>query len=563
MEPAKVPLNVFKASLSVFKSGLNVFQTGLNFFKTGVNGHFSNKEPFYIVTYTTTLVLFTVWAHGFLFDEDNVKDKIKKRFFKTLKCIPYFRKKIDEEIRKVEDNFAKSALKRTGDVKYLTQLPLDGFSDEQIINLLEDNLRLSDFDWAHGRVSGSVYYQNLPLIKLITEVYGKSAYTNPLHPDVFPGLCKMEAEIVRISTKLFNGDANCCGSVTSGGTESILMACKAYRDYARETRGVKRPEIVIPSTAHSAFDKAAQYFGLRVRSIKVDKDTLAVDIAAMKSAINRNTVMLAGSAPNFPYGTIDNIEQISHLGLSYNIPVHVDACLGGFLLAFMPQAGCATPKFDFTLKGVTSISADTHKYGFSPKGSSLVLYRDKKYHHHQFTVTTDWPGGVYGSPTISGSRAGGSIAVCWATLLHFGNSGYVAATKEILATTKYIEAELRKIDEIYIFGKPATSVIAIGSKVFDIYRLADHLSSAGWNLNILQFPSGIHICVTHLHTVPGVADQFLSDLHEGVDGIMKDPGVPVEGKMALYGVAQSLPDRSLVGDITRAFLDSMYYIPKA
>lgn len=199
---------------------------------------------------------------------------------------------------------------------------------------------------------------------------------------------------------------------------------------------------------------------------------------------------MVGSAPNFPYGTIDDISGIAALGRKYNIPVHVDACLGGFVIIFMRRAGFPLRSFDFSIDGVTSISADTHKYGFTPKGSSVILYSDKKYRHHQYTVTTDWPGGVYGSPTVNGSRAGGIIAATWATMMRFGVEGYIETTKKIIGTAKYIEAELRKMPEIFVFGKPATSVIAIGSKEFDIFRLSDSLVKVGWNLNSLQFPSG-------------------------------------------------------------------------
>lgn len=199
---------------------------------------------------------------------------------------------------------------------------------------------------------------------------------------------------------------------------------------------------------------------------------------------------LVGSTPNYPYGTMDDIEEISKLGEKYNIPVHVDACLGGFLIAFMKYAGYHLPPFDFSLKGVTSISADTHKYGYAPKGSSVILYSDGKYLRHQFTVTTDWPGSVYGSPTVNGSRAGGIIAACWATLLYYGMNGYVENTKAVIDTSKYIEREVRKINGIYVFGTPVTSVVAMGSNDFDIFRLSDALCKKGWNLNNLQFPSG-------------------------------------------------------------------------
>jgi len=259
---------------------------------------------------------------------------------------------------------------------------------------------------------------------------------------------------------------------------------------------------------------------------------------------------------------MDDIEKIAKLARKYKIPMHVDSCLGGFLVIFMKRAGYPLPKFDFSLKGVTSISADTHKYGFTPKGSSIVLYSDKKYRHYQYTVTTNWPGGIYGSPTVSGSRAGSTIACTWACLLFYGLDGYIESTKAIIDTARYIEDRLRKIDGIFIFGTPATSVIAIGSKTFDIFRLSDAINSKGWNLNILQFPSGIHICVTNMHTRSGVADNFLNDVESIVGELMQNPEKPVEGKMALYGVAQSIPDRSIVSDFTKLFLDSHHFTPR-
>jgi len=227
----------------------------------------------------------------------------------------------------------------------------------------------------------------------------------------------------------------------------------------------------------------------------------------------------------------------------------------------MKRAGYKLPPFDFSVDGVTSISVDPHKYGFAPKGSSIILYSEKKYRHHQYTVTTDWPGGVYGSPTVNGSRAGGIIAACWATLMNFGEEGYIEATKAIIDTAKYIEKELRKVEGIYIFGTPATTVVALGSNDFDIFRLSDKLCKKGWNLNALQFPSGIHFTVTYMHIIDGIADAFINDVKEIVIDLLKDPGQKVEGKMAIYGVAQGVPDRSLIGEFTRAFLDSMYYVP--
>ena len=323
-----------------------------------------------------------------------------------------------------------------------------------------------------------------------------SAWTNPLHPDAFPGLRKMEAEVVRMACSIFNGGEDSCGCVTTGGTESIILACKTYRDLARDTRDVEMGEILVPVTAHAAFDKSADILGIRIRHVPVDEVTRRVDLKAMKRMINKNTIVLVGSAPQFPHGTMDDIEGVAALGVKYNIPVHVDACLGGFLVAFMDEAGFPIKPFDFRVPGVTSISADTHKYGYAPKGSSILMYSNQEYRNYQYFCYPNWPGGIYGTPTITGSRAGGIIAACWAALKYFGRDGYVQATKEIVETTRRITEAIRHVPGLKIIGIPEVSVIAFDSDLFNIYSLSDGLKTRGWALNALQFPACVHLCVT-------------------------------------------------------------------
>ncbi|XP_022227563.1 sphingosine-1-phosphate lyase [Drosophila obscura] len=527
----------------------------------GINRAFGAREPWQVATITATTVLGGVWLWTFVCQDESLYIRGKRQFFRFAKKIPAVRRQVEAELTKANNDFESAIKTSNAHLTYTVTLPEKGLSNEVILKLVDDHLKTGHYEWREGRVSGAVYGYNPELVQLVTEVYGKASYTNPLHADLFPGVCKMEAEVVRMACNLFHGKNDSCGTMTTGGTESIVMAMKAYRDYAREYKGITRPNIVVPRTAHAAFDKGGQYFNIHVRSVDVDPNTFEVDMKKFKRAINGNTILLVGSAPNFPYGTIDDIEAIADLGIKYDIPVHVDACLGSFVVALVRNAGYKLRPFDFDVKGVTSISADTHKYGFAPKGSSVILYSEKKFKDHQFTVTTDWPGGVYGSPTVNGSRAGGIIAACWATMMSFGYDGYLEATKRIVDTARYIERGVRDIDGLFVFGKPATSVIALGSNVFDIFRLSDSLCKLGWNLNALQFPSGIHICVTDMHTQAGVADKFIADVRSCTAEIMKDPGQPVVGKMALYGMAQSIPDRSVIGEVTRLFLHSMYYTP--
>lgn len=526
-----------------------------------VNKFFEGKEPWQIVTMTASSVLAIVWAHSLYNAKDSVTTRLRKEFFRWLRHMPIVRRKIEEKMSEITADFKKDVTKRMAGTTIRRTLPETGLSSEQVIEEIKNLSTMGSYDWKNGNVSGAVYHLNQEISKVACEAYTMTAYTNPLHADVFPGINKMEAEVVRMAINLFHGDEDCCGTVTTGGTESIIMACKAFRDLAY-SKGITNPQIIVPSTVHSAFDKAAQYLGLSVKTIPVNPDTMTVDVDKVRKAIGRRTCLIVGSAPNYPYGTMDDIIALSDVALECDVPLHVDACLGGFVAAFMHAAGHHVPVFDFRLPGVASMSADTHKYGYAPKGTSVVLYRKAEYRHHQYTVTTDWPGGVYGSPTVNGSRAGGLIAACWATMMYVGKSRYVEMTDQIIKTARYIEDELRKIDSIFIFGKPATSVVAWGSRQFDIFKMAELLHKRGWALNALQFPSGMHICVTHAHTAPGVAERLVGDVIEVANICVKDKATPVEGKMAIYGVAQEIPDRSLVSDITKYFIDSMYYLPE-
>ncbi|XP_061491240.1 sphingosine-1-phosphate lyase 1 isoform X2 [Rhineura floridana] len=440
---------------------------------------------------------------------------------------------------------------------YIKTLPAKGWSQPEVLKKMKEYSSMGKENWEGGRVSGTVYSGDWKLSDLIVKVFEEFVWSNPLHPDVFPGLRKMEAEIVRMACTLFHGGPKSCGTMTSGGTESILMACKAYRDLAYK-KGIKNPEMLVPKSAHAAFDKAAHYFGMKIVHIPVTK-MMQVDVKAMKRAISKNTAMLVCSAPQFPHGCIDPIEEVAELAVKYKIPLHVDACLGGFLIVFMEKAGFPLQHlFDFRVNGVTSISADTHKYGYAPKGSSLIMYRNEEYRKWQFFVAPDWQGGIYASPTMAGSRPGGLIAGCWATMVHLGEDGYVEATRKIISTARFVESELRKIDNIFILGKPEVSALAFGSDKFDIYRLSNLLISRGWNLNILQFPRSIHFSITQLQTKPGVAELLVKDIKECVHEIMTLPQEKTTGLGAIYGMAQMVPDRSIVSEIADGYLGCLY-----
>jgi sphinganine-1-phosphate aldolase len=342
---------------------------------------------------------------------------------------------------------------------------------------------------------------------------------------------------------------------------------KAYRDYARTTRGVVDPELVVPATAHAAFDKACDYFRIKLVKVPVDPVSFRADLAATAAAVTRNTIALVGSAPCFPQGVIDPIPALAALAVSRGLPLHVDCCLGSYLVALAEEAtGTKLPfAFDFGVPGVTSISADTHKYGFAPKGSSVVMYSAPAYRHAQYFVAPEWTGGIYASPTIAGSRPGALVAGCWATLVHVGRDGYLDAARAILGAARAISDGVAAIPQLELYGSTDLSVVCFGprrsggggGKPLNIYNVSDALVARGWNLNVLQNPACVHLCVTFANA--GSAGRFLADLRAAVDAVLTaPPGAFKDGTGAIYGMAEAIPDKSLVGQIAYSFLDALY-----
>lgn len=333
--------------------------------------------------------------------------------------------------------------------------------------------------WQGGKVSGAVYHGGQELSDIIADAIKMFLVSNPLHPDLFSGVRRMEAEIISMCLRMYNAPPQACGTTTSGGTESILMACKAYRDWGRKVKGITQPELIIPESAHAAFHKAGQYFGIKVHQVPVDRHSRKVIISYVARAINSNTIALVGSAPNFPDGTIDDIPSLASLAKKHKIGMHVDACLGSFLVPFLERAGLPSEPFDFRVAGVTSISCDTHKYGFACKGSSVVMYSSPDLRKHQYYIQPDWSGGVYASPTIAGSRPGALIAGTWTAMMSMGENGYTDSCREIVGAARSIEQAIRDdIPDLMILGKPLVSVIAFASSGrVNVYEIGDLVSS--------------------------------------------------------------------------------------
>ena len=516
-------------------------------------------EPWQVIFVSAGLALVFSSLYSFIFREDErLWPRVKRAVFRTVRTLPLVRGKIQKEIAKSLQNIEKTTFAAKPGEKFRLSLPEKGLSHVEIIQEVTTLQKISGgIDWEEGWVSGALYNCSPELTALTTAVYGKFAWTNPLHPDVFPYIRKMEAEVIQWCVNIFNGGKDACGSMTSGGTESILMAMRAYREIGYE-RGIEYPEIIIPASAHSAFQKAGDYFRMKVTRVPVDPHTRQVNMRAMAGAISGSTVVLVGSAPQFPHGIIDPIREIAQLARKRGIGMHVDCCLGGFIVPFLEKAGFEMEPFDFRVQGVTSISADTHKYGYAPKGTSVIMYASKELRQRQYFVDPKWQGGIYASPTLAGSRPGGLIAAAWATMMFMGMDGYVEATKKVVTVTRKIAEELRNIPGLYILGNPKASVVAFGSKEFDIYRLSTELTAKNWSLNTLQHPASIHLAVTMVHTKEGVAERFIKDVRESTAEILKNPKAATTGVGAIYGQAQSIPDGSIVTDIAKGFIDLMY-----
>jgi sphinganine-1-phosphate aldolase len=474
----------------------------------------------------------------------------------NIRLIPGLRGYIEREKGKVVGKLQSSV--KSGRENWQTELPRAGLGIGVIERLKFEKSK--DVQW-QGRCSGTVYIggsESEGHFSLINEAYSMFAHTNPLHLSIFPSIARFEGEVVAMTASMFGSrekasGGQVCGNMSSGGTESILLAVKSSRDYMKVKKGIMKPEMIIPESAHSAYDKAAQYLKIKLWRVPVNEDFQA-DVKAIQRYLNKNTVMIVGSAPGFPHGIIDPIEELADLALRWGICFHVDLCLGGFVLPFARKLGYPIPPFDFTVQGVTSISVDIHKYGLGPKGTSVVLYRNHEIRKQQFVAVTEWSGGLYVSPTVAGSRPGGLIAGAWAAMMTVGEEGYLEAVRKVMEVSKTIQQGIKQIPELFIVGRPDMTVIAFGSDKLDIFKVNDVLSTQGWHLNALQRPNSIHICLTLQHTL--IAEDFLKDLKKAVTTVQENPSAFEDGMAPIYGAAAKMPDRGMVQDLLIEYMDN-------
>ncbi len=425
--------------------------------------------------------------------------------------------------------------------------------------------------WQTGKCSGTMYCGDTSHYEFLNEAFASFAHVNALQRDICPSATRFEGEIGAMALDLMHADAvkghhpeeTPVASVTSGGTESIITAVLTYREKYRAERDIREPEMILPVTAHPAFEKGAHLFGVKVVPAPIDPETTLVDIDFVRSNINERTVALVGSAGNYPYGTIDSIAELAELAASNDIGLHVDGCLGGFILPWGEQLGYDIPVFDFRLPGVTTISADTHKFGFGLKGTSVLLYRDTSLRQYQYFMTPDWPGGKYNSPGIAGSRSGGLIAATWASMVSLGREGYLRYAKAIFETSFAMQKVVLGHPELKMMGKP-TFCFSFSSDAFDIYHVNDFMNERGWRFNGQQYPNAIHMCVTRPQTQPGVVEKFAEDLEAAVKYAL-DPPRETPASAAIYGgVPKDIPGvDEMVKDLLVRYLDGCQSLPRS
>ena len=396
-----------------------------------------------------------------------------------------------------------------------------GQQPEEVFAELESR-RVGDVRWREGRAFSLAYYAGPEAAHVAEEAYRRFSGENALNTAAFPSLEQMQSEILSIVGGWLGANKYSAGFLTSGGTESLLMAVKAARDRARAERGITNPNMVLPTSAHAAFEKGAAYFDVESRRIPVQADWRA-DVAAMRSAVDANTVLIVGSAPQYPQGVIDDIVGIAAIAREYDINCHVDACMGGVTLAYLAKLGHDIAPWNLKVDGVSSISVDLHKFGYTAKGASVMMYATKHLRLYQVFITTNWLGGLYGSSGVLGTKSGGSIAAAWATLRHLGDEGYLRLTDNASAATEVLAAYIASDPRLVLRARPEAMLVCFGASdetTLDIFAVADELWRRGWYVDRQEPPRSLHCTVNavHQHTV----EEFTRELSSAIDFVVSN-----------------------------------------
>ncbi|MBX3185539.1 MAG: aspartate aminotransferase family protein [Labilithrix sp.] len=431
------------------------------------------------------------------------------------------------------------------------KMPKRGPSREELVATME-KYRRTDGDAAGARLFSLVYAVPPDVDAVAKDAYIRFFSQNALNPMAFPSLRRFESEVVSMVLGLFHGPEGSVGTMSSGGSESLLLAVKTARDWARAERPkVTAPEMLLPVTAHPALLKAAHMVGIKPVLVPM-RDDFTADVDKAKELITDDTILVVASSPQYPHGVMDPVADLAALAASRGILCHVDACIGGFLLPWVERLGHDVPAWDFRVPGVTSISADLHKYGYAAKGASVVLYRTRALRRFQHFVHADWPGGLFGSPSILGTRPGGAIAAAWAVMTYLGEDGYLDLARRAMDATAKLAKGIAEVPGLRLLGKPVMSLIAFSADEGDLYVIGDRMQARGWRMDRQQAPASLHLTVSPGHDA--VADVFLADLRECTREVIETKA-QAEGASAMYGMLGQLPDRGVVRDALLDFME--------
>jgi sphinganine-1-phosphate aldolase len=444
-------------------------------------------------------------------------------------------------------------------------MPDEGTSREEILAMMSGMASRENVVWEDGHCSGTMYCGDHDHYDFLNQAFSNFSYVNTLQRDMCPSATKFEAEIIAMTLDMLDASAlegrKPGGLVTSGGSSSIAHAVLAYRE---GNPNITRANMIKPETAHPAFAKAGHLFGVDMKIAPVDPVTLEVDLEWVRANIDAHTVALIGSAPNYGYGTVDPIAELGAIALDRGIGLHVDGCLGGFLLPFGRELGYDIPAFDFTVPGVTTISADTHKYGYALKGTSVLAFADQSLRNAQYFYLTDWSGGKYCSPGMDGSRSGGLLAATWAAMVSLGRAGYLRYAKAIFETSAAMQDAIRSHPSLRIMGRPSF-LFSFTSDEYDIYLVNDFLRTKGWRMNGQQYPNAIHMAVTRPQTQPGVVESWTSDLADAVAYATAHKGEPAKSGAIYGGVAGGMSAEAdeFIRAVMADMMDQQASIPMA
>ncbi len=434
-------------------------------------------------------------------------------------------------------------------------LPERGESRAEILAMMADLASREDPTWETGQCSGTMYCGDHEHYDFLNQAFSHFSHVNTLQRDMCPSATKFEAEIIAMTLDLLGAGGltgTPAGLITSGGSASIAHAVLAYRE--QNAGSIDRPNMIKPETAHPAFDKAGHLFGVEMRIAPVDPQSAQVDLSWVRDHVDANTVALIGSACNYGYGTIDPITELGELALELEVGLHVDGCLGGFILPFGRELGYDIAPFDLSVPGVTTMSADTHKYGYALKGTSVLCFADRALRNSQYFYLPDWSGGKYCSPGMDGSRSGGLLAATWAAMVQLGRSGYRDYAHQIFETAAAMREAVRSHDELRIIGSPSF-LFSFTAPDFDVYHVNDFLRTRGWRLNGQQYPNALHMAVTRPQTRPGVVERWATDLADAVDYAVAHAGDAAQSG-AIYGGVAGGPTAE-TDDLIKFFMADM------